>query len=76
MANSRIKKSAIDLDAKDKLDNKVFVGQSADMYLTERMATETVLLNAGVHVCDVKYNATRFIDLPGMMNIHEVGLWA
>lgn len=59
----------------DKLDNKVFVGQSADMYLTERMATETVLLNAGVHVCDVKYNATRFIDLPGMMNIHEVGLW-
>ena len=60
----------------DKRDNKIFVGQSSDMYVTERMARDTVVLNAGVHVCDVKYNATRFIDLPGTMNIHEVALWS
>lgn len=58
-----------------KEENFFFIGQSSDMYVTERMQNETVLLNAGIYICEHNFNATRFIELPGLMNVHDIHLW-
>lgn len=51
------------------------IGQSEDMYVSERMNIETVMLNAGIYIYDVEYNASRFIQTSGLMNIHDVKIW-
>lgn len=48
------------------------IGQSEDMYVSERMHLETVMLNAGLYIYDAEYNASRFIAMDGIMNIHHV----
>ena len=44
------------------------IGQSEDMYVSERMHLETVMLNAGIYIYDVEFNASRFISIDGLMN--------
>lgn len=56
----------------DKVLQYYVVGQSEDMYVSERMNSETVMLNAGVYIYDSGFNASRFIPLSGLMNIHDV----
>lgn len=56
----------------DKYLQYYVVGQSEDMYVSERMHMETVMLNAGLYIYDVEFNASRFIPIDGLMNIHHV----
>jgi len=48
------------------------VGQSEDMYVSERANYETVMLNAGFFIYDVEFNASRFVPMNGLMNIHDL----
>lgn len=56
----------------DKLLQYYVIGQSEDMYVSERMHLDTVMLNAGVYIYDSEFNASRFIPLNGLMNIHDI----
>lgn len=56
----------------DKYLQYYVIGQSEDMYVSERMNIETVMLNAGLYIYDVEYNASRFISISGLMNVHDV----
>lgn len=55
-----------------KHENYWLVGQSEDMYVTDRMAMadEAVLLNSGVYIYDGESKASFFYATPGIMNIH------
>jgi len=55
-----------------KHENYWLVGQSEDMYVTDRMAMaeDAVLLNSGVYIYDDEFNASFFYTTPGIMNIH------
>jgi hypothetical protein len=55
-----------------KHENYWIVGQSEDMYVTDRMSMseEAVLLNSGVYIYDEESKATFFYVTPGIMNIH------
>ena len=55
-----------------KHENYWLVGQSEDMYVTDRMsmAEEAVLLNSGVYICDDESKAAFFYSTNGIMNIH------
>lgn len=55
-----------------KHENYWFIGQSEDMYVTDRMAMteEAVLLNSGVYIYDDIFKAAFFYATPGIMNIH------
>ena len=56
------------------------IGQSEQMYITERLGSEagTVTANAGVHI--MKYDESfikmaRFVSTPSLMNIHDLLIW-
>ncbi len=56
------------------------VGQSEDMYITERIngSEETVMANAGVSVMRNKRDMipmSRFVATPQLMNIHDLIIW-
>lgn len=55
-----------------KHENYWLVGQSEDMYVTDRMAMaeDAVLLNSGVYIYDDESKAAFFYATPGVMNIH------
>jgi hypothetical protein len=55
-----------------KHENYWIVGQSEDMYVTDRMSMteDAVLLNSGVYIYDDESKATFFYVTPGIMNIH------
>lgn len=55
-----------------KHENYWFVGQSEDMYVTDRMAMseDAVLLNSGLYICDDASKASFFYATQGIMNIH------
>jgi hypothetical protein len=55
-----------------KHENYWLVGQSEDMYVTERMSLteDAVLLNSGVYIYDDESKAAFFYATPGIMNIH------
>jgi len=55
-----------------KHENYWLVGQSEDMYVTDRMAMaeDAVLLNSGVYIYDDESKAAFFYVTPGIMNIH------
>lgn len=55
-----------------KHENYWIVGQSEDMYVTDRMSMteDAVLLNSGVYIYDNESKATFFYVTPGIMNIH------
>ena len=56
----------------DKYLQYLVVGQSEDMYVSERMGKEAIMLSAGVYLHDMEYNASRFIPINGLMNIHDL----
>lgn len=56
------------------------IGQSEDMYITERLdqSGSTILANAGVNVMNYDENSigiARFISTPELMNIHDLLIW-
>lgn len=52
------------------------IGQSEDMYVTERMSNrETVMLNAGFYLFDNDFSCSRFYPMNGIMNVHDVKFW-
>ena len=55
-----------------KHENYWIVGQSEDMYVTDRMSMteDAVLLNSGVYIYDEESKSTFFYVTPGIMNIH------
>ena len=57
-----------------KHENYWLVGQSEDMYVTDRMAMaeDAVLLNSGVYIYDDESKAAFFYVTPGIMNIHSL----
>ena len=53
--------------------NGVFViGQSEDMYVTERNQLEPTMVTSGIHLLDSDSNIYRMITTAGVMNIHQV----
>lgn len=55
-----------------KHENYWLIGQSEDMYVTDRMSMteDAVLLNSGVYIYDDESKAAFFYVTPGIMNIH------
>jgi len=52
--------------------NLLFIGQSQDMYLSERQSNYSSVLNSGIYVYDLSTNASIFNSIDGIMNIHDV----
>jgi hypothetical protein len=64
----------------DSSDGILVVGQSEDMYITERStgSAETVMANSGVSVMRSKSDMipmARFVATPQLMNIHDLIIW-
>jgi hypothetical protein len=58
----------------------VAIGQSEDMYITERMGQGGVTISANAGVSVMRYSEhpigmARFISTPQLMNIHDVLIW-
>jgi hypothetical protein len=56
------------------------IGQSEDMYITERLdqSGSTIIANAGVNVMNYEESSiaiARFISTPQLMNIHDLLIW-
>lgn len=50
-----------------------FIGQSEDMYTSELFGIkDNIMVNAGVHLFDVKTRVSRFYSFPDLSNIHDI----
>lgn len=56
----------------DEKNGSFAIGQSQNMYFTERQRTALTMVNAGIHLLSRNSNAYRFIPTDGIMNIHQV----
>lgn len=56
----------------DEKDGFFVVGQSEDMYVTERNQLQPTMVTSGIHLLDSDSNIYRMLATDGIMNIHQV----
>ena len=60
----------------DKMEGVWAVGQSQDMYISEHHGgNRTISIDAGLYLCDVNSNLSRFFACEDIMNIHDVRIF-
>lgn len=53
-----------------------FIGQSEDMYSSELFGVkDSIMVNAGVYLFDIKTKVTRFYSFPDLSNIHDIKIF-